>query len=385
MQFPEDVPVLTDGVVRLRAHTAADVAADHDLGQDPEVQRWTGVPVPYHWSDAEKFVTERIPAGWRDGSAWCWAIDFDGRYAGSVELRDGVGGVGDIGFSLAPWARGRGVMTRAVQLAVGYSFDQLGWDRVLWRGFVGNWGSRRVAWKCGFREFVTTRGTGRARGVRYDEWVASIDRYDERVPHSRWWDVPVIEGDGFRLRPLRPGDAARIVEASNDDRTRHWLSGLPTPYELSHAESFIQRWATSAADGDAVSWAIADRDSDDLLANLSIFRLGDRIDPTAGEIGYWTHPAARGRGLMTAAVRLAVRHAFTPITDGGLGRRRLVLIAAEGNTASDHIAASNGFTHMGTARAAEPRRDGTYSNLRHFDLLATDHLDSVGPLGCRSL
>lgn len=32
------------------------------------------------------------------------------------------------------------------------------------------------------------------------------------------------------------------------------------------------------------------------------------VHGTAGAVGYWTHPEARGRGVMSAAVR----HAFTP-------------------------------------------------------------------------
>jgi RimJ/RimL family protein N-acetyltransferase len=117
---------------------------------------------------------------------------------------------------------------------------------------------------------------------------------------------------------------------------------------------------------------IADPDTDELLGNVSIFDLLNRHDKTTGEIGYWAHPEARGRGLMSTAVRLVVGHAFTPIQQGGLGLRRLTLYAAEGNTASRHVAEANGFTHTGTARSAARRRDGSYLDLHSYDLLATD-------------
>jgi RimJ/RimL family protein N-acetyltransferase len=43
-----------------------------------------------------------------------FAIAYGGRFAGSVDLRfDGIGGA-EVGFGLAPWARGKGVMTRAL-------------------------------------------------------------------------------------------------------------------------------------------------------------------------------------------------------------------------------------------------------------------------------
>jgi RimJ/RimL family protein N-acetyltransferase len=75
---------------------------------------------------------------------------------------------------------------------------------------------------------------------------------------------------------------------------------------------------------------------------------------------------------MTAAVGLAIQHAFTPLDDGGLGRRRLVLYAAAGNTASARVAEVSGFTRTGVSRAAAPLRDGVYDDLICFDLLASE-------------
>ncbi|MEV6282574.1 GNAT family N-acetyltransferase [Kribbella sp. NPDC051770] len=375
MRFPDDVPVLTDSLVTLRAHTTADIGPAYETCQDPEMQRWTTIPVPYLQEHAVGYLTEQIPAGWADGSSYAWAIEYDGRYAGTVDLRDREGGVGEIGFAVSPWARGNGVMTRAVKLAVRHAFDQLGLQRVIWRAYVGNWGSRRVAWKAGFRSLVTLPQEGLQRGVRRDEWVASVTRDDELEPQGRWWPIPVVEGNGVRLRPLGPQDAERVMAACNDERTATWLAGLPSPYTLEDAHTFIEGRIAWAADGDGVSWAIADPETDELLGNISAFDLRGRIDPTVGEIGYWAHPDARGRGVMSAAVGLAVRHAFTPLDDGGLGRRRLVLYAAAPNAASAHVAEVNGFVRTGLQRAASPRRDGSYDDLISFDLLATEHPD----------
>jgi RimJ/RimL family protein N-acetyltransferase len=371
MRFPEDVPVLRDEVVTLRAHTSDDIEPAYEVCQDPEMQRWTTVPVPYEREHAVQYLTGFIPAGWRDGSSWGWAIEYDGKYAGTIDLRPSEGGVGEVGFAVAPWARGHGVMTRALNLAVAYAFEQ-GWTRVIWRAYVGNWGSRRVAWKAGFRGLVMVPDGGVARGVRKDEWIATRSREDAAEPTGNWWQVPTLEGDGLRLRALRSTDAKRIVEACNDARTQHWLAGMPSPYQLEDAEGFIDGRLENLASGEGVSWAIADPVTDDLLGNVSVFDLKNRIDASCGEVGYWLHPEARGRGVMSAAVALAVEHAFKPIDQGGLGRRRLMLFAAEGNSASAHVAVANGFTLTGTARAASPRRDGSYDNLLCFDRLATD-------------
>ncbi|MGW7684252.1 GNAT family N-acetyltransferase [Kribbella sp. NPDC054772] len=375
MRFPEDVPVLTDGVVTLRAHTAEDVEPVFRMCQDPTMQQWTTIPVPYGHEHAVHFLTEVIPNGWRANTMWAWAIEYDGRYAGTVDLGDGEGGVGEVGFAVTPNVRGNGVMTRALKLAVRYAFDELGWQRVIWRAFVDNWASRRVAWKAGFRGLVTIPGGGRARGVRKDEWVASVGRDEELEPQGNWWRVPELEGRGIRLRALRESDAQRVMEGCSDERTQYWLAGLPSPYSLEDAQRFITGRLQMLADGVGVSWAVVDAATDELLGNVSIFDLNHRIDPTLGEIGYWAHPDARGRKVMKTAVELVIAHAFTPIADGGLGRRRLVVMAAEGNSASAHVAKANGFTQVGHERRASPLRDGAYVDLLVFDLLASDRPD----------
>jgi RimJ/RimL family protein N-acetyltransferase len=380
MRFPEDVPVLTDGLeppLRLRAHTADDVGPSYEMCSDAEFQRWTTVPVPYERHHAEHFLLDKIPAGWRDGGMWAWAIEYDGRFAGAIDLRDGRGNGGEVGFGMAPWARGRGVMTRALRLVVRHAFEEFGWDVVIWRAFAGNWGSRRVAWRVGFRDFVTARLDGIARGVRHDEWVASIRAGEELEPQGRWLDVPVLETERFRLRPFRDEDVDRVVEGTSDERTVHWLAHLPLPYAPDDARAWFAQIQENAATGEGVSWVLADTVSDVLLGNVSVFRLGTE---SGNEVGYWMHPDARGKGLMTAAVRRVVRYAFAPAEDGGLGCRRLFLRAAAGNTASQHVARQAGFTHVGTDRAANSHRDGTFEDLLMFDLLATDQavVESAG-------
>lgn len=373
MRFPEDVPVLTDDVVTLRAATEADVDPAYRLCQDPEMQQWTTIPVPYLREHAVNFLTQLIPNGWRENTLWGWVIEYDGQYVGTIDLHDGEGGVGEVGFAVSPEVRGKGVMTRALKLVVRYAFDELGWKRVIWRAFVGNLGSRKVAWKAGFHDLVTIPGGGRARGVRKDEWIATIGRDDPLEPKGNWWTVPVLEGDGIRLRPLRESDAQRVMEACNDERTQLWLSGMPSPYGLEDALGFIATRSEAAASGEAVAWAIADAGTDELLGNVSVFGLKSGMDKTRGEIGYWMHPAARGRKVMTTAVQLLLSHAFTPIEDGGLGRRRMIVRCADVNTASAHVAEINGFTKVGNERQADPRRDGSYDNMLTYDLLADEY------------
>src|SRR5690625_6680877 len=93
LDWPLCVPVLSDGVVTLRAHTEADLAAMLEMSQDRLMTFWTSVPDPATLADTRQFAFEVVPAGWRDGSNRVWAIEAvdpatgQGRYCGNVDLR----------------------------------------------------------------------------------------------------------------------------------------------------------------------------------------------------------------------------------------------------------------------------------------------------------
>ena len=122
-------------------------------------------------------------------------------------------------------------------------------------------------------------------------------------------------------------------------------------------------------------WAVRGPAGGDQLAEVALFRLAE--GSPWGEVGYWCHPDARGRGVTTAAVRLVSRHALAPEADGGLGLERLVLQAAEGNTASQRVAQKAGFTRVGTERRAERLRDGSRVDFARYDLLAEEVAERV--------
>ncbi len=220
--FPSCVPVLTDGVVTLRAHRRSDVDAIVEASNDPEMVRWTTVPRPYRKADALRWL-KVIREGWENGGTQHWAIEWtpDGedspRYAGTVDLRPRAGRVAEIGFGLHPDARGEGLMSRAVRLACSHAFDEgLGEgpvERVHWSAVVGNFASWRVAWATGFVHHGTIPRMG---GPAYptedgrlearDHWVASLAPRAPMVPQTPWLEVPVLEGEGIRLRPWREDD-----------------------------------------------------------------------------------------------------------------------------------------------------------------------------------
>ena len=301
---------------------------------------------------------------------------------------------GELGYWLRAGARGYRVVGEAIEALVAHAFRPvadggLGLTRLHAATDSENYASHSILRSAGFTQWgadhkAWRRSDGSLSDGTYFELLA--DELDEAVGgladgsqtmgsqsggRAPGFEPITLEGNGIRLRKWRHTDADRIVEACSDERTQLWLAELPSPYTVEHAHSYIAGRSEAARDGKGLYWCVADPDSDACLGSVSIMDLCDALG-TAGEIGYWTHPDARGRGVMSEAVRLAVRHAFIPREDGGLGRMRLRLNVADGNRASQQIARANGFVEVGRDRLAEPLDDGTFAELVRFDLLVRE-------------
>jgi RimJ/RimL family protein N-acetyltransferase len=377
VRFPDDVPVLTDGSVTLRAHTAADVDGVLEQCLDPVSRRWTTVPLGYTREDAVAFVGTRAPSAW-SGGTWMFAVeapDDDGspRFCGTVELRDEGAGRAEIAYGAHPWARGRGILHRALTLLLDWGFSEQRLSTVIWWANRGNWASRRAAWRLGFSMDGTVEQWLPQRGVLLDGWVGTLHTDDPRTPRTTWLSVPELAGDRVVLRAFRDDDAPRITEACGDPRTAHWLWRMPRPYTQADACDYLQSRTEQLATGSGIGWAVADPATDELLGAISAFDLKPGREV---EVGYWTHPAARGRGLMTGALGLVVRHGFTSAEDGGLGLVRIAIGAAAGNTASLHVIEANGFVPAGRERRALRLGDGSLVDCLGYDLLLEEYAGS---------
>ena len=183
-----------------------------------------------------------------------------------------------------------------MQLVCAYGFDVAGLQVIRWRAVVGNWASRRVAAKVGFIFDGTVRRLLVHRGELLDGWIATLTRDDPRVPQP-WLDPVEMRGRGVRLRAFRDSDVGRIVEACSDARTSYWLVSMPQPYRSDNALAYLEATAEMAARGAGLAWCIADPKDDRCLGSISLDGLGGYSQ--RGEIGYWAHPDARGRGVVT--------------------------------------------------------------------------------------
>lgn len=249
----------------------------------------------------------------------------------------------------------------ALRAAVARGFADEGVASVAWWIPVGDWPARRTAWRLGFSYGGVLRGW--TDGA--DAWAFTLRHDDPREPRTRWLDNPVIEGDGVRLRPFTEADLPRIVEGIGDADTQFWLTFMPRDPGPEDGRAYLETAAERLADDHTVTWAFCADDDDRLLGAVGLHRLNG--DP---ELGYWTHPDARGRRLTTRAARLALGHAFD-----GLGLGRISAFAAAGNTGSLRVLDAVGMRRYGVLQAAATTADGEPADLVGYDLLAADFAD----------
>ncbi|HMJ97410.1 MAG TPA: GNAT family N-acetyltransferase [Thermoleophilaceae bacterium] len=77
--------------------------------------------------------------------------------------------VAELGFWIAPWARGRGLATKALRLTVGLAIDHLGVERLTGLTGVDNAGAQRAMEAAGLRREGVLRGLERTPTGRLDQ------------------------------------------------------------------------------------------------------------------------------------------------------------------------------------------------------------------------
>lgn len=154
--------MLTGDLVRLRPWRPADADAVHRICQDPEIQRWTTVPVPYRPEDAVGFVTAADPGAFAVEDVATGAV------AGAMTVFRFHEGVAAVGYWTAAEFRGAGRTAEALRLVAGWCFAEHGCARVELVADVRNAGSRAVARRAGFAEEGVLRSRMLHRGERID-------------------------------------------------------------------------------------------------------------------------------------------------------------------------------------------------------------------------
>ena len=168
-------PTLTDGVVTLRPWRVEDVDAVVGICQDPEIVRFTRIPVPYTRDDALLFLAQQVAQEQRGDVASFAIADAAGESVlGSIDVRPTAEGRATIGYLVAAPARSHGVASRAVRLLSRWALEDLGLARLEIQVRPDNPASQRVAERAGFRREGVLRSYLESRGERHDAMIFSL-------------------------------------------------------------------------------------------------------------------------------------------------------------------------------------------------------------------
>jgi RimJ/RimL family protein N-acetyltransferase len=352
------------GRLHLRPWSGYDEDAVLAACQDPEIQRWTTVPSPYTREDARTWLTVTAPDRWADGTAATFAVldAVSGAVLASISLHAIADGTAEVGYWCAPEARGRGVVGEAIGALCRWGFAALDLQRIEWLAAVGNWPSRAVAEKCGFTiEGIARSGTTQ-RGNRLDAWVGALLRTDQVIDRRALPAPPVLSDGVVTLRGWRPDDAAEAARACDDPLTARWLP-VPVPYTLADSTSYLTGLVPTAwAEGTVAELAVTDAVTGELLGGVGLKLHNRRLG--YGEVGYWTAPWGRGRGVAGRAALLAATWGLE-----ALGLSRVELLADVANESSQRVAEKAGFVREGVARQSRRDRDGTARDMVLFSLV----------------
>lgn len=178
----EDPVTLAGDGLLLRPFLDADLPALQQMFADPVTSRWNPGP---DGPDALA-AWARARNDWRSGDHASWAIATgEGALAGQLSLHhiEPEQRNAEVGYVVAPWARGRHLAVRALEVALGWAFGELGLLRVHLFHAVENTASCRVAARAGFAlEGMLRQSFTYADGRRHDEHLHARLGSDPRPP-----------------------------------------------------------------------------------------------------------------------------------------------------------------------------------------------------------
>ncbi|MEO8889097.1 MAG: GNAT family N-acetyltransferase, partial [Jatrophihabitantaceae bacterium] len=221
--------VLTGPRLTLRPWSAADADAVFAIMQDRSMYEFLALPDPYPHEVAVRFVTELGDEGRRGGTGIGSAVveSATGQVVGSASLR--LSGEQDIGYWVAPAARGHGYAAEATRVLANWALGR-GLRRVQLLCDVRNLASVRTALAAGFQfEGAVRDRLHRPLDAAAPERVSDLARFGRLASGTGEPIAPAYArlpaaglSDGVvTLRALQSGDASALAE-SDDRLTLEW-------------------------------------------------------------------------------------------------------------------------------------------------------------------
>lgn len=177
----------------------------------------------------------------------------------------------------------------------------------------------------------------------------------------------------YRLRAWEADDADRVLDAFTDPELA--LQESRVPGTRGQALEWIAHRAELVVGRDVHGFAVVEEEGGSPLGHVQVAVTNQRHG--WGWVSYWTHHAARGRGIATAGARLISDLAFSQ-----LGLFRLEMGHRLDNPGSCLAARRAGFRPEGVERAKLRYGDRRYDTGAHARL-ATDPVEGIPDEPCR--
>ena len=167
ISWPISEPVLVDKALMLRPWHLDDVNSVYEICQDPMIQEFTTIPVPYTQEIAELWVRSS-PQKYLEREKISLAGIRNGEIALSISLHSihEFDHVGEIGYWVSPQARGEGLASHAVAMLTDFAFA-IGFRRITAITLPENLASQKTLLNAGFElETVLRDGMTRRDGTQ---------------------------------------------------------------------------------------------------------------------------------------------------------------------------------------------------------------------------
>ena len=351
-----------DGV-RLRRYRLDDTADLIAACNDPLTLRFLPfMPDPYTDADALSWITQDAGSSFASGGGNYAITDpATDKLIGGVGIGDVRGGAGEIGYWVAPWARGRGVARAANTALADHALGEGGVGRLILRTEFENTSSQRVAIASGFTRECVQRGGGTNRAGGRDDLILwarlagdlgePIARLLPDLPGYGEGSLGELRDDVVVLRPLVAADSADTFAL----RALPDVIGTSVPPRAPDAAYIDRSCARSQAlwlAGERADFTVRDARTDRYAGEIGFYY----FEPPTQQamIGYSIHPEFRGMGYAKRAAQLVADWAFEHV-----GVARVVAGTAPDNIGSQRVLERAAFVREGYQRARLPGPDGT--------------------------
>ncbi|MEV0648992.1 GNAT family N-acetyltransferase [Phytomonospora sp. NPDC050363] len=354
--------------LRLRPMALSDAEDVAAACSDPSTRRFLPMlPDPYTVDVAVHWITEQASKAHGEGRAqWAIADKDTGKLLGSIGLPMVMHprGVAEVGYWVAPWARGQGLATEAVTAVTDWTFAN-GIHRMTLIADLANVGSQKVALASGFRREATLRGQNRtADGGFFDNAMfvrlscdepGRVPRLLPDLPDGRLTDGVVT------VRPLEAADAEDSFAARSLPEVVR-SSARPVQPVFADTAKYVSTAYAQWLAGEAARMSIRDAATDAYAGEIDLYARGGQA--SVAMLGIHLNPGGRGKGFASRSVRLVAKWAFEQV-----GVRRLEAGTATWNEASQAVVARLGFTREGVQRSYFGGPDGERTDNIMWSLL----------------